>query len=82
MASEAWQSILDGSRNVRFADLGRLLVAFGFVLDRQSGSHRIWRHPASRARMNVQPMRGKAKPYQLRQLVEIVESEGLRINDE
>lgn len=44
-----WQAILDGSRNARFADFERLLQAFGFTLDRQSGSHRIWWHPVARA---------------------------------
>jgi hypothetical protein len=34
--SRTWQTILDGSRNVRFADFERLLQAFGFVLDRKT----------------------------------------------
>jgi predicted RNA binding protein YcfA (HicA-like mRNA interferase family) len=79
--SRTWQAILDGSRNVRFADFERLLQAFGFVLDRQNGSHRIWLHPGSRARMNVQPQGGDAKPYQVRQLVELVETLGLELRD-
>ena len=62
-----WQSILDGNRNIRFADFERLPRAFGFRLDRQTGSHRIWYHPATRLRMNVQPQAGKVKPYQVRQ---------------
>ena len=41
-ASRVWQAILDANRNVRFADFERLLTAFGFVLDRQGSSHRIW----------------------------------------
>jgi predicted RNA binding protein YcfA (HicA-like mRNA interferase family) len=80
-ATRVWLAILEGNHNVRFADFERLLVAFGFVLDRQTGSHRIWYHPATKARMNVQPRAGKVKPYQARQLVQLVESRGLTLDD-
>src|SRR3954466_7157091 len=79
--SRTWQAILDGNRSLRFAAFERLLRAFGFVLDRQSGSHRIWLHPTARARMNVQPKGGQAKHYQIRQLVELVEIHGLELRD-
>ena len=79
--TRVWQSILAGNRNIRFSDFERLLVAFGFVLDRQTGSHRIWYHPKLRERMNVQPMAGQAKPYQVRQLLQLVEAAGLTIDD-
>ena len=32
-------------RNVRFSDVVRLAEAFGFELDRTSGSHHIFAHP-------------------------------------
>jgi predicted RNA binding protein YcfA (HicA-like mRNA interferase family) len=79
--TRVWQAILDGNLNIRFGDFERLLAAFGFVLDRQTGSHRIWYHPKLRERMNVQPMGGKAKPYQVRQLVQLVEAAGLTLDD-
>lgn len=79
--SRAWRAVLEGNRNVRFSDFERLLEAFGFVLDRQSGSHRIWYHPLMKVRMNVQPHRGNAKPYQLRQLMQLVETKGLKLDD-
>jgi hypothetical protein len=44
--SRTWQAILGGSRNIRFADFERLLQAFGFVLDRQTSSHRSGSTPA------------------------------------
>ena len=43
--TRVWQAILDGNRNIRFGDFERLLAAFGFRLDRQTGSHRIRYHP-------------------------------------
>lgn len=79
--SRTWQAILDGNRNIRFADFERLLQAFGFTLDRQNGSHQIWLHFDARLRMNMQPRGGSARPYQIRQLVELVETRGLELRD-
>ncbi|MEK0082777.1 type II toxin-antitoxin system HicA family toxin [Benzoatithermus flavus] len=76
--ADTWRAILGGNRNIRFADLERLAEAFGFEFDRQSGSHRIWRHPSHRpARLDLRPDRnGQAKRYQIDQLVDIVEEFG------
>lgn len=75
------QAILAGQRNCKFSDLERLLQALGFVLDRQSGSHRIFLHPSRHLRINVQPDRnGDAKPYQVRQLMVMIEAEGLSLD--
>jgi predicted RNA binding protein YcfA (HicA-like mRNA interferase family) len=60
--TRVWQAILDGNRNIRFGDFERLLAAFGFLLDRQTGSHRIWYHPTLRERMNVQPQGDARSP--------------------
>ena len=79
--AKSWERILAGNRNVRFRDFERLLVAFGFELDRQSGSHRIYRHRTLRVRMNVQPDDGQAKPYQIRQLLELSERYGLSLEE-
>lgn len=53
---KVYEKILSGSRNIRFEDLCRLAVAFGFRHDRTSGSHRIFRHPAG-LMVNFQPDR-------------------------
>jgi hypothetical protein len=37
------------------------------------GSHHIYAHPAVHAKLSVQSVRGYAKPYQLRQFLEIVQ---------
>jgi predicted RNA binding protein YcfA (HicA-like mRNA interferase family) len=60
-------------RNVRFRDFCSLAEAFGFRLERVRGSHHIYRHVAISARLNLQDHRGEAKPYQIRQLLTIVE---------
>jgi predicted RNA binding protein YcfA (HicA-like mRNA interferase family) len=53
--AETWERIVAGSRDIRFRDFEQLLRKFGFELDRQSGSHRSYRHPKLRVRMSVQP---------------------------
>jgi predicted RNA binding protein YcfA (HicA-like mRNA interferase family) len=79
--AKTWEHIIAGRRNIRFRDFEQLLAAFGFEFDRQSGSHRIYRHPSTRLRMNVQPEKGKAKLYQIRQLLDLVETHGLRLRE-
>ncbi len=59
---------------MRFSDFRRLLEEFGWALDRQESSHRVYRHPLVAERLSVQPDRnGQAKPYQIRELRRYVE---------
>jgi predicted RNA binding protein YcfA (HicA-like mRNA interferase family) len=67
--------------NVRFNDAQRLLEALGFELDRTRGSHHIYRHPTLREKMNLQPVGRQAKPYQLRQVLQVVERYDLKVED-
>ncbi len=64
--------------NVRFADAQRLADALGFELVRVRGSHHIYRHAGTGRRLNLQSHGGQAKPYQLRQLLDLVERYALR----
>jgi hypothetical protein len=57
-----------------FAELERLLSHSGFVLARQSGSHRIWLSPANRA-IPLQSDRGRAKGYQVVQAPRLIEED-------
>lgn len=64
-------------QNLRFSDLLKLAQEFGWEFDRQSGSHRIFRHTrGSPRRMNFQDKNGKAKPYQVRQLLAWIDEHG------
>ncbi len=56
--------------NVRFADLAKVCQAH-FGKPRQTGtSHSIFRTPwAGDPRINIQDDKGKAKPYQVRQVL-------------
>lgn len=42
--TKLFRKVLSGSDNVRFQDLVALVEAFGFRLDRMSGSHHIFKH--------------------------------------
>ncbi|HVH78150.1 MAG TPA: type II toxin-antitoxin system HicA family toxin [Stellaceae bacterium] len=64
-------------RNVGFAEFRRLVEAFGFELRRVSGSHHIYRHPQVPRPLSLQPREREAKPYQIRQFLEMIEEFGL-----
>jgi len=66
------RSIEVGSLDVRFADLCRLAMAFGFRLARVSGSHHIFTHPGVPELLNLQNVAGRAKPYQVRQFMSLI----------
>jgi prepilin-type processing-associated H-X9-DG protein len=65
--------------NVAFADLHLLVRALGFELLRVSGSHRIYSHPDVLELLCLQPHRGEAKPYQIRQLLAVIQRYNLKL---
>ena len=69
-------------KNVTFRDMVNMVEGFGFRLDRISGSHHIFIHPAVLELVNLQEVKGEAKPYQIRQFLRIVERYNLRLEDE
>jgi len=72
------RKLLSGSSNIRFSELQAALETFGFRLDRISGSHHIYVHPRIPELMNIQDVKGKAKPYQVRQFLAMVERHNLK----
>jgi len=62
-----------GSKNLRFTDVTACARAVGFRLDRINGSHHIFVHPRCDRLVNLQDVNGKAKPYQVRQLLDLIE---------
>ena len=59
--------------NISFEDMCALVQAFGFELRRVSGSHHIFVHPDVTELVNLQEVDGQAKPYQIRQVLRLVE---------
>ena len=75
------RKIADNASNVRFGDFVSLVLAFGFRLDRRSGSHHIFKHPRMVDLLNLQERNGEAKPYQVKQFLSLVEEHDLRLED-
>jgi predicted RNA binding protein YcfA (HicA-like mRNA interferase family) len=80
--TENYQKVLDGRTAISFRDFERLLVSLGFVLKRQSGSHRIYGHPKAERSFPIQPEGHDAERYQVRQLRDMIARYGLRLNQD
>jgi predicted RNA binding protein YcfA (HicA-like mRNA interferase family) len=64
--------------NVAFGDFRRLVETCGFELIGVRGSHHIYRHPQILEKLNLQPVAGEAKPYQIRQFLALAEKYHLK----
>lgn len=64
--------------NLSFAAICELAKCFGWKFRRQSGSHQIFEHPdlvPEQGRIqNFQSVKGKAKPYQVKQLLKSIKN--------
>lgn len=58
--------------NFNFEDLRTLLFHFGFTERTTSGSHHIFYKEGIEEIINIQPKNNKAKPYQVKQVRQIV----------
>ena len=68
------QKLKEQPKNVRFEELCRAAELFGFEFRGGKGSHRIFVKDGVREMLNFQEVKGKAKPYQVRQFIKIIES--------
>lgn len=70
--------VLRGSAdvNIRFGDLRALLAHLGFA-ERIRGDHHIFSRDGVAEILNLQPLGGKAKPYQVKQVRGVIVSNGL-----
>lgn len=74
------KKILNSQTNVRFSEFVKLVEAFGFTQVRQNGSHHIYSSPESKEFLNLQEVRGQAKPYQIKQFIALIEKYGIRLS--
>lgn len=76
------RKILAGAsdKNIEFSDLCQLLCRLGFV-ERVRGDHHIVTRDDVEEIINLQPKQGKAKPYQVKQVREILVKYGLGETD-
>jgi predicted RNA binding protein YcfA (HicA-like mRNA interferase family) len=76
-----FEQLIAGQGTISFRDLQRVLLQLGFRLDRVSGSHHIYLHPKVPRPLSIQPMGKDAKPYQVRQLRDMIEEFGLTLEE-
>jgi len=75
------QKLISISKNIRFNEATAIAEAFGFRQDRISGSYHIFLHPDLPELVNLQNVKGKAKSYQIKQLLKIIEKYNLHMED-
>ncbi|MFA5028175.1 MAG: type II toxin-antitoxin system HicA family toxin [Candidatus Methylomirabilota bacterium] len=68
--------------NVRFRDLLGLAGVLGFRIERIEGSHHILAHPDIPELLNLQEVQGEVKPYQVRQLLRLIERHNLNLRED
>jgi hypothetical protein len=61
------------SKNIRFEKLCAIAEAFGFRFSRGKGSHKVYVRYGVREILNFQEVDGRAKSYQVKQFIEIIE---------
>lgn len=71
-----WKALANPA-GLRFEELCALAEQLGFVLDRTKGSHFIYKHKGLRRPLNFQNVDGKAKPFQVKQLLDAARELGL-----
>lgn len=60
-------------KNVRFTEVCQLAECYGFTFARGDGSHRVYKRDGWPKVMNFQDDNGKAKPYQVKQLLNAID---------
>jgi len=73
--------ILKNQKNVKYDDFAKLLKGFGFELDRAKGSHYIYKRDGISELINIQNVDGEVKPYQIKQLLSLVEKYNLNLEE-
>lgn len=71
------QKAINNPDDLLFSDLETLLKQLEWVFKRQSGSHAIWQSPKG-DRLVIQNNNGKAKGYQVKQLINKLNTEELQ----
>lgn len=79
--SKLLKKLLSGSKNINFSDAVICAKAFGFRLDRINGSHHIFVHTEITELVNLQNRKGKAVPYQVKQLLQLIERYNLQMEE-
>lgn len=74
---ETYRKLKQAPTNVGFEEVCKAAELFGFNFRGGKGSHRIFVKEGIRELLNFQNVKGKAKPYQVKQFVRIIEKHNL-----
>ena len=74
--------IQDNPQNVRFEDICKLAEAFGFEYKGGKGSHEVYTKKGVIEILNLQNVKGFAKPYQVKQFLKMIEDYNLKLEEE
>ncbi len=77
--NKLYEKIKNAPENVRFEEICALAEMAGFIFKAARGSHKSYRRAGVVELLNFQNEGGKAKPYQVRQLLKIIDSYGLEV---
>lgn len=66
--------------NIRFSDICQLIMHLGFR-ERIKGDHHIFTKEGVEEILNLQSRRGKAKPYQVKQVRDVILRYGLTLGE-
>lgn len=75
------QLLQSTDRSVDYRDFIAMVEAFGFTNIRTKGSHRSFAHPACQRPLVLQPKGKDAKRYQIREFLDMVEENGLTLEE-
>jgi predicted RNA binding protein YcfA (HicA-like mRNA interferase family) len=75
------EKLLSGSKSIKFSEAVACAEIFGFRLERINGSHHIFGHKDVPEMINLQNAKGQAKPYQIKQLLSIIERYNLQMGE-
>ena len=75
------QLIINNQKNVSFNDFVIILESYGFIKSRADGSHNIFKNSSVNEIINIQNVKGEAKPYQIKQFFSLVEKYNLKMEE-
>ena len=79
---EVYKRLEENPKNVRFIDLCKAAELFGFRYRGGKGSHVVYVREGIKEILVFQNVKGKAKPYQVKQFLKIIEKYNLLEEDE
>lgn len=76
--SELLEELKANPKKIRFTRVCQIAEAFGFQTRKGTGSHRVYYRDGIREILNFQDEGGRAKAYQVRQFIKVIEKYNLQ----